>query len=32
MKQLLSLIPERHYDKRLDEFKQYECVVCFEEF
>jgi len=29
---LISLIKEMPYDKRIDEFKQAECVVCFEEF
>lgn len=29
---LISLIKERMYDKRIDEFKQSECVICFEEF
>lgn len=29
---MISLIKERTYDKRIDEFKLAECVICFEEF
>ncbi|TNV85302.1 hypothetical protein FGO68_gene9949 [Halteria grandinella] len=30
--QLIELIKEKSYDKRIDEFMQLECVICFEEF
>ena len=29
---MISLIKEKSYDKRIDEFMQSECVICFEEF
>lgn len=29
---MISLLKERTYDKRIDEFKLAECVICFEEF
>jgi len=29
---LLDLIKEKRYDKRMDQFKQIECVICFECF
>jgi hypothetical protein len=29
---LIGLIRERPYDKGIDQFKQTECVICFEEF
>jgi hypothetical protein len=29
---LIALIRERPYDKGIDQFKQAECVICFEEF
>lgn len=32
MTSLIALIKEKKYDKRMDEFKQNECVICFEEF
>jgi len=32
MNQIISIIKEKKYDKRMDEFKQNECVICFEEF
>ena len=32
MDSLLELIKTKSYDKRMDEFKQNECVICFEDF
>ncbi len=29
---MTALIKERRYDKRLDEYKQNECVICVEDF
>eukprot|EP00347_Sterkiella_histriomuscorum_P018606 403344875 len=29
---LISLIKEKIFDRRMDEFKQNECVICFEDF
>ena len=29
---LIGLIRERPYEKGIDQFKQAECVICFEEF
>ena len=32
LKILIGLIKEKNFDKRMDEFKQNECVICFEDF
>ena len=28
----MNAIKDKHYDKRMDKYKQYECVICLEEF
>lgn len=32
MNTLISLIKEKKFDKHIDEYKQNECVICFEDF
>lgn len=32
MSTLLELIKPKSYDKKMDEYKQNECVICFEDF
>ncbi len=32
MNTLMTLIKEKRYDKRIDDFKQTECSICFDEF